>query len=104
MSYKPFRDGRYSATPAIPAISATIRRSIVAEIAEIAGIATEQPSQSQDFEERAAICEFDGGLPRDHAEQLAALHAMPLPAGITGEQCAVVIDAAARFLDRKRLP
>jgi hypothetical protein len=57
---------------------------------------------SDDFEERAAICEFDGGLTRDEAEQMAALHAAPLPLGITEEQRAVVIDAAARFLDRRR--
>jgi hypothetical protein len=54
------------------------------------------------YEERAAICEHDGGLSRDHAEQLAALHAAPLPEGITEQQRAIVIDAAARFLDRRR--
>ena len=54
------------------------------------------------YEERAAICEHEGGLSPDHAEQLATLHAMPIPAGISEEQRAVVIDAAARFLDCKR--
>jgi hypothetical protein len=54
------------------------------------------------FEERAAICEHDRGLSRDHAEQLAALHSAPLPDGVTEEQRAIVIDAAARFLDRRR--
>ena len=28
----------------------------------------------EDFEERAAIMEYDGGLPRDHAECLALLY------------------------------
>ena len=54
------------------------------------------------FEERAALCEYDGGLARDHAEQVAALHAAPMPEGITERQRCLVIDAAARFLDRQR--
>jgi hypothetical protein len=54
------------------------------------------------FEERAAICEHDGGISRPHAETLAALHAAPLPAGISEESRAVVIQAAALFLDRRR--
>lgn len=29
--------------------------------------------QREDFEERAAIMQYDGGLPRDHAECLALL-------------------------------
>jgi len=61
-----------------------------------------EPIDTDAFEERAAICEHDGELSREHAEQLAALHAAPLPAGVTEEQRAVVIDAAARFLDRWR--
>lgn len=32
------------------------------------------PDLREDFEERAAIMEFDGGLPRDHAELLALLN------------------------------
>jgi hypothetical protein len=53
------------------------------------------------FEERAGIVEFDGGLPREHAEVLAALCTAPPPAGATAEQVSSVIDAAARFLDRR---
>ena len=30
--------------------------------------------QREDFEERAAIMQYDGGLPRDHAECLALLY------------------------------
>ena len=55
-----------------------------------------------DFEERAAVCEFDGGLTRAHAEALAAIEAAFLPGGITAEQRSTVIDAAARFLDARR--
>src|SRR4051794_21793240 len=54
------------------------------------------------WEERAGICEFDGDLSRDPAEQLAALVGMPTRLGISESQPAVVIDAAARFLDRIR--
>jgi len=57
---------------------------------------------AQDYGERAAISEFDGGLSRDHAEQLAALEAMPCPDGVTEQQRNIVIHAAARFLDRRR--
>lgn len=31
------------------------------------------PDLREDFEERVAIMEYDGGLPRDHAECLALL-------------------------------
>ena len=55
-----------------------------------------------DFEERAAISEHDGGLSRAHAETLASLQAMAVPDGVTAAQVSVVIDAAARFLDRKK--
>jgi hypothetical protein len=54
------------------------------------------------YEERAAICEFDGGLERGQAESLAALHAMPLPTGVNENERSVIIDAAARFLDQRR--
>ena len=32
-----------------------------------------EPDLREDYEERAAIMEYDGGLPRDHAECLALL-------------------------------
>lgn len=51
------------------------------------------------FEERAAIAEYDGGLPREHAEVLAALCSAPPPAGASPEQFNSVVDAAARFLE-----
>jgi hypothetical protein len=55
-----------------------------------------------EFEECAAICEHDGGLSRDYAEQLAALHAVPLPDGITEQQRTTIIDAVALFAERRR--
>jgi hypothetical protein len=55
-----------------------------------------------DFEERAAISEFDGCLSRPHAEALAALLVIQPPPGVTQGQLADIIDLAARRLDRLR--
>jgi hypothetical protein len=52
------------------------------------------------FDERAGISEYDGGLSRNHAEQLAALQAMPLPVGVSEKQRWTMVQAAAIFLDR----
>lgn len=49
--------------------------------------------RDETFEERAAISEHDGGLPRPHAEVLAALHELPL-----GPDRDAVLDAVARRL------
>jgi len=65
-------------------------------------IRTNECLGAADFEERAAISEHDGGLSRAHAETLASLQAMAVPDGVTAAQVSVVIDAAARFLDRKK--
>ena len=72
---------------------------------KVAVVAAGDRSQNEDdaFEERAAICEHDGGLSREHTECLASLHTVH-PKGVTPEQLGVVIDAAARFLDRKLIP
>ena len=50
------------------------------------------------FEERAAISEHDGGLPRVHAEVLAAISVAS--ARVPVDDRSVVIDAAARFLQQ----
>ena len=45
----------------------------VADVADVAALATSENTPDTDaFEERAAICEFDGGLSRADAEDLAA--------------------------------
>jgi hypothetical protein len=102
MTYKPFLATHTAATPATSATIATKMAGVPALVAKVAGVAAVREPNTENFEERAAICEFDGGLTRDEAEQVAALHATPLPEGITEEQRAVVINAAARFLDRRR--
>lgn len=55
-----------------------------------------------DFEERAAIAEFDGGLSRPHAEALAALQVVQPPPGVSSGQMAEIVDLAARRLDKLR--
>ncbi len=87
-----------SAHPATSATPATNPAS-VAGVATVAG----GWAQETDFEERAAISEFDGGLSRPHAEALAALQVIPLPIGVSQGQMAEIIDLAARRLDRLRL-
>lgn len=59
------------AARATPATAATRRPKTPLPVAPVARIAT--PSFNRDeWEERAAIIEYDGGLPRSEAERLAA--------------------------------
>lgn len=51
-------------------------------------------------DERAAIVEHDGGVPRGWAEGFAALAAMPPPAGFWPDRWQRIIDATGAFLDR----
>ena len=51
-------------------------------------------------EERAAIAEHDGGLPREWAEGLATLSTMATPPDIPEGRWSRIIDNAARFADR----
>jgi hypothetical protein len=64
-------------------------------------VATHGPRWEEEvrFGERAAIMEFDGGLPRQIAEALARLDTMPLPDGFAIAQWQEVIDRAARLAD-----
>lgn len=52
-----------------------------------------------DFEERAAIIEHDGGLPRVWAESLARLCVAPKPLGWPDHAWDTLIDDAARFIE-----
>ena len=52
-----------------------------------------------DWDERAAIAEYDGGAPRSWAEGLATLEAMAAPAGWPQREWRQVIGDAARFID-----
>ena len=53
-----------------------------------------------DFEERAAIIEFDGGIPRQWAEGLARVDSSRPPPGVAPMAWRAMIDRAARFCDQ----
>jgi hypothetical protein len=55
---------------------------------------------SQDFEERAAISDYDDGLPRDIAEGLAWLETIPPPNGFTPDRWQEVKKGTALFADK----
>jgi hypothetical protein len=61
----------------------------------------EQPEEEppDDFEERAAICEYDGGLPRTVVEGLARLESRPALQRFSERRRQAIIDGAARFAD-----
>lgn len=60
----------------------------------------ETPSELQDDrDERAAIVEHEGSVPREWAEAYASLLAMPRPEGITEARWRLLLDDAGRFLD-----
>ena len=54
------------------------------------------------FEERAAICEHDGGLPASHAELVALACVAPLGTGETPESRDATIISLAEHFDRLR--
>jgi hypothetical protein len=56
--------------------------------------------QRDEFEERAAICEHDGELPRSHAELIAAACLVPLASGETLARREATILHFAEHLDR----
>jgi hypothetical protein len=56
------------------------------------------------FDERAALSEYDGGLPRSHAELLALTCTVPLAPGETLERREATIIHFAEHLDRLRQP
>ena len=73
-------EGALAATPATPATNEAEKPNSAGFVANVAIVATISPAQNTSpnipdadaFEERAAIAEYDGGLTRDEAEQLAA--------------------------------
>jgi hypothetical protein len=52
------------------------------------------------FDERAAIAEFEGGIPRAWGEGFARLQTMARPARMRPDRWQEMIDDAGRFLDR----
>ncbi len=76
----------------------------LARLAELAGghrptSKSDLPVDPVEFEERAAIAEYDGGYPREWAEGLARLSTMPKPEAHTAPAWEILIQDAAVFLD-----
>lgn len=88
-------------TPAKVAKIATVVTQIPQNAQTLAGIATlaAPDLNSTEFEERAAIIEYDGEIPREWAEGLARLCVMPCPEGINGTRWRQVVNNAGRFTD-----
>ena len=53
-----------------------------------------------EFDERAAIAEFDGEMPREWAEGLARLCTMPRPSNVSARRWGQAVDAAGWFADK----
>ena len=84
--------------PAISAISATATDRDGSSVATLATLAT---LAARDFDEteRAAIIEYDGGIPREWAEGLARLLSSPPPSGVIPSLWHDRLNRAARFCD-----
>ena len=110
VGYAPFRlSGGLSSPPAKVANAAKAepadgRSSALATLAELAGAHPDSALLAApplpDFEERAAITEYDGGAPRAWAEGFAALQCMPVPRGIPARIWRAMVDGGGRFLDK----
>jgi hypothetical protein len=86
------------------AIPADLVRRIRNARAELLATLTFQPvaqpvELSNTEEERAAIIESDGGVPREWAEGFAKLCTMPRPPAYRPQRWARLIDAAGHFID-----
>ena len=68
------------------------------EISRLAELAGPNPLET-DFAERAAICEFDGQIPREWAEGFAQLQSMTPPASIPEGRWLQVLNDTGLFLD-----
>lgn len=58
-----------------------------------------KPAKVDDLEERAAIVEYDGNIPRSWAEGYAALSSMSCPHGFMPDRWRRIVNAAGYFLD-----
>ena len=99
MSYRRFKFSKQASGSATVATSATVRSDEPPSVATVASVAGPlvDPDVAIAFEERAAIAEYDRGLPRSNAELLAALETAPL--GPEHDRAAI-IEAVAVHLDR----
>ena len=90
------------ATTATTATTATNRQS-VAVLASVAGVRWQSslaaPATNTDFE-RAAIIEYEAGVPRDWAEGYARLLRLQPPEGLGDARWRTFLDDCGAFLDR----
>jgi hypothetical protein len=85
-------------TPAKPAKAAKVVTQIPQSTQTLATLAGADV-ESTEFEERAAIIEFDGEIPQEWAEGLATLCVMSCPEGVSENCWRQVVDNAGRFAD-----
>lgn len=85
--------------PAKAAKLAKVNTQTPLEGPTLASLATLAGPQG-DFEERAAIVEFDGEIPREWAEGLAKLDTMLRPQNISETRWRQAVGAAGHFCDR----
>ena len=64
------------------------------------GMTQQGTAHAEDFEERAAIIEHDGAIPKPWAEGLAMLCTMRRPDDFTPQRWRALVNAAATFSDR----
>lgn len=99
MTYRRFR---LSEPEILAATVATVATEPPADLRSVASVATVADAEDRNaaFEERAAIVEFDGGVPREWAEGFARLDLAVPPSGFDQERWRQLIDDGGRFLDR----
>jgi len=88
---------------AIPADLVSRIRNAKAELLTTLRVLAEGPAdrseREADWSERAAIIEYDGGVPREWAEGFAKLSTMPCPPAYRPQRWARLVEAAAHFID-----
>jgi hypothetical protein len=67
---------------------------------QVSAVSGVSPVSGDDLEERAAIIEYEAGVPRAWAEGYAALSMMSPPLAFTPERWRRIVDAAGVFIDR----
>lgn len=99
MTYRRFR---LRDAEGVPATVATVATEAHANRRSVASVATVADAEDRNatFEERAAIVEYDGGVPREWAEGFARLDLAMPPSGFDQERWRQLIDDGGRFIDR----
>jgi hypothetical protein len=113
MSYKSFFESPATGLQGLPGYSTERKPSepVAPQTSDVASVASvaRSPNHSADdpghagaFEERAAIAEHDGGLPRQNAKLLALACTVPLAEHETAESREATVLHFADYLDRCR--